>query len=161
MYIDNILDEFTDLTAPILERIGPAALEKIILTSLFITRGDRPLFVHLLKRCPGLLERLFAHGDADLVLEVYDLAGEVAESHPSPALMLLDKSPDLLDRVGVEGMVPIARFVGEVAGHSWGIALKQLDRSPCLLDAVLKPAAGLWQLGPTAWLPSSPGVGGR
>jgi nitric oxide reductase NorD protein len=84
------------------------------------------------------VERLLDHGDESLVMDVYELAGELARVHPAPAGLLLDKAPRILDRVGYEGLRKIADISGTVAVKSWKMASDLVERCTYRMDAILE-----------------------
>ncbi len=137
-YEKKILDEFLDITTPLVNKVGQDGMEKIAVTCLQIAQDNWPFFVNLLETSPSLIDRLLQYGDKALVMNVYDLAAQIARSHPSPAIVLLDKSPDIIDRVGYKGFKNIADLAEVVAGHSWGIASKLVEKSPYLSDSLLR-----------------------
>lgn len=137
-YEKKILDEFLDITTPLVSRVGQDGMEKVAVLCLQIAQDNWPLFVNLLETSPSLIDRLLQYGDKALVMNVYDLTARIARSHPSPAIVLLDKSPDIIDRVGYEGFKSIADLADVVAGSSWGIASKLVEKSPYLSDSLLR-----------------------
>jgi uncharacterized protein YegL len=137
-YEKKILDQFLDITTPLVSKIGQDGMEKITVLCLQIAQDNWPFFVNLLETSPSLIDRLLQYGDKALVMNVYELTAQIARSHPSPAIVLLDKSPDIIDRVGYKGFKNIADLADVVAGFSWGIASKLVEKSPYLSDSLLR-----------------------
>jgi uncharacterized protein YegL len=132
------MNNFLDITSPLVSRVGQDGMERIAVSCLRIAQDNWPFFVNLLETSTSLIDRLLHRGDKALVMSVFDLTEHLARSHPSPALVLLDKSPDIIDRVGYEGFNNIADLAGAVAAFSWGIASRLVEKSPYLSDSLLR-----------------------
>ena len=64
------------------------------------------------------------------------LSTQIAKDHRSIAARLLEVSPDLVDRVGYDGLEKLAGLSRQVAKYSWRTAVSLLGMSPDLIDSV-------------------------
>ena len=79
-----------------------------------------------------LMDRLLVRGGRALVENAYGLAGGLGERHPMLAYKMLEKSPDLIDRIGLEGLAAVGEMVAQSSQVSWTAA-----------DGLLKAGIGI------------------
>jgi len=122
-------------TSPrLIERVGFPGLERIVAVARHIARENSYGAVSLLEKSPDLIDRLLAHGDIALALHIYELAGEAAASNWRLASTLLAGSPDLLTRIGADGLEKLFALMNKTARNSGKIAKRLLDVSPAVID---------------------------
>ena len=167
-YEGEILEKLVSKLCPLLDRVGYEGLEKVAGVCSQVA-------VSLLEESPELIERLLKCGEGDkdggkeLVAKVYGLCsqvarevgeagevgkegkvgkvGKVGEAGEGTAIRLLERSPELLDRVGYEGLEKVASLCSRVAREDSFVAARLVGLSPELLDRVgyegLEKVAGL------------------
>nr|AAU84157.1 hypothetical protein GZ37D1_4 [uncultured archaeon GZfos37D1] len=79
---------------------------------------------------------MLRYGDKDLVMNVYGLSSQVSKYNEGTAVRLLAVSPELIDRVGYEGLEKIAGLCSQVAKEDSFVATRLLGLSPELIDRV-------------------------
>ena len=94
-----------------------------------------------------LVDILLKYGDKELVKNVYGLSSRVAKYNWRTGVSLLGMSPELIDRVGYDGLEQVAGLSSQVAKDHSDVAVRLLEMSPELVDKVgyegLEKVAGL------------------
>ncbi len=119
-----------------LERVGYQGLERISAVARSLARENSFVAVSLLEKGPGLIDRLLTVGNNAQALHVYDLVGEAAQSNWRLASPLLEKSPELLSKLGAEGLERLFVLVIQAAKVNGQIATRLLDLSPIMLNQI-------------------------
>ncbi len=83
-----------------------------------------------------LMDRLLVRGGRALVENAYGLAGGLGERHPMLAYKMLEKSPDLIERIGLEGLAAVGEMVSQLSQVSWTAADGLLKASTGIIDCM-------------------------
>jgi nitric oxide reductase NorD protein len=126
----RLLERSPDL----LDRLGFSGLEKVS-DLLCLLSPKRPAeALAFMEKISALIDPL-AQEDRNTPLAVLDLAVKVAASSPLTAVRLLEKSPEFLQWVGLEGLGLIAVFIQDTAARDEEEALAMLSgSSPTFAD---------------------------
>jgi len=81
--------------------------------------------------------RIVAEHNLDTLLKTAMLVCRVADVHIETAVSLIEKSPDLIDAVGFEGLEKVAEFTATIANSSWTYALKAVENSLFIINQLL------------------------
>ena len=136
-YEGEVLDKLVSELNPLLDSVGYDGLQKIVgLCSLITGDHSGRTAVTLLEESPELVDRLLIYGDKDLVLNVYSLCSQVARYGEGTAIRLLGQSPELIARVGYEGLEQVAALCSQIAEEDSFVAAKLLGISLELIDRV-------------------------
>ena len=128
----------------IMDRIGFEGLEIIADLASVVFRAHQEEALSLIENGPLLIDRLENTIEGNVALAVYDLAAKVARTSPAVALRILEKSPEYLDWVGLEGFGRIAAFVENTAKEDEAKALSFLNSdSPAFADFMENIPRGL------------------
>ena len=131
----------------LLGRVGGQGLERISVVARSLARENSFAAVGLLEKGPDLIDRLLKVGNKSQTLHIYDLVGEAAQSNWRLATPLLENSPELLSKLGAEGLERLVALIIQTAKVNGKIAQRLLDLSPTLLDQIgfegLEIVAGL------------------
>ncbi|MBI5604227.1 MAG: VWA domain-containing protein [Deltaproteobacteria bacterium] len=140
----QIATRLLNLSLVIIDPIGFKGLEVLSDLALLLSRTDRTAALSLLEKSPLLISRLEKSGDRTTALTVFELAAGVAGSSPAVASRLLEKSPELVGWVGLEGFGMIAAQVENTARVDEEKALSFLaNDSPALTDFMENIPKGL------------------
>ena len=147
-YEGEVLDNLVSELYPLLDRVGYEGLEKIVgLCNQIAGDHSGRTAVTLLEESPELIDRLLKYGDTDLVMNVYALCSQIARYGEGTAIRLLVQSPELIARVGYDGLEKIAGLSSQVAQADSFVATRLMGLSPELIDRVgydgLEKVAGL------------------
>ena len=134
--LNEVAADLTEATVALEAAIGEEGLAKIGNLMRRIARNNLAAFGRLFVQAPALVENWLGYGDRGFVCDLLDRADRVAEIHPLPAARLLTKSPDILERLGREGMQSIFALAAAVAVNSYETASHIVDRSPLLADTL-------------------------
>jgi hypothetical protein len=122
----------------LIDRVGYDGLEKIAGQGIKVAQHCWRTAVGMLENSPGLIDRLLQYGDRNLVMDVFDLSGQVARYSWKASVSMLEKSPDLIDRVGFVGLEKVAGLGIRIARYDWLTAVSNFQKSPDLIDRLLK-----------------------
>jgi hypothetical protein len=136
-YEVEILDTLVSELYPLLDSVGYDGLEKIVgLCNQIAGVHSARTAVTLLVASPELIDRLLLYGDKDSVMNVYGLCSQIARYGEGTAIRLLGQSPELIARVGYNGLEQVAGLCSQVAQADSFVAAKLLAISPELIDRV-------------------------
>ncbi|MGA3085266.1 MAG: VWA domain-containing protein [Thermodesulfobacteriota bacterium] len=140
----QIAQRLLDLSPIVLDQIGFEGLEIVTGLILSLAGSDWMAALSILEKSPLLIDRLGQTKDWTMVFKVYDLAAKVAHTSPAVAMKLLEKSPDFLDWLGLEGFGKLAAFLENEAREDEEKALSFLaGDSPSLSDFLENIPKGL------------------
>ncbi|MFO7965652.1 MAG: hypothetical protein R6U50_17130 [Desulfobacterales bacterium] len=118
----------------IVDRVGFQGLEKISRIGIGLSRNCWVTAVEMFKNSPGLIDVLMPMGGRKLVLDVYELSERVCPYSWKTAAGMLDSSPSIIRRVGIEGLYAIAEMGIRIAPGCWLTAMGNFEKSPRLID---------------------------
>ncbi len=134
--------DFSEITDAISARVGENGFLKIACVVQQIAQNNRSVFIRLMEQIPALIDNVLRFGNSSSVLNLFEMAEQTARRHPSPAVFLLGKGPELLEKLGDTGLNAVAELVSNIAGFSWETASKIADSSPVFFDILLKQVNG-------------------
>lgn len=135
---ETILRDFNKLTTPISDVIGHDGLEAVLDTLFKISKGNFPYFLKLIENITPPVQKLFERGQKEMVVNVFGIAGKLADIHPGPATALLNKSPEIIDLINIEALEHISDISGKIALVSWDSASRFIVKSPFRIEAILQ-----------------------
>lgn len=138
---DEILHDFKQLASPIADLIGPDGMDTVLETLYKISRGNLPFFLRLIEHLTELIQQLFDRGQKQMVMDVFNIAGDLADIHPSPAAAMLNRSFDIIGCMDTEGLEMISEVAGNIAFSSGESAGRFIEKSPYLMAAVLEKSS--------------------
>lgn len=113
---------FFQKSAPILDRVDAEGLWAFARFCADMARTGPGMAVRFPEQGPGLMDRLLERGDRRLIGKVYGLARRTGRANPMIAHKILEKSPELMDRIGMEGLEAFSQVVQHLARSSWTTA---------------------------------------
>ncbi|MBR9982521.1 MAG: VWA domain-containing protein, partial [Desulfatitalea sp.] len=116
------------------DRLGAAGLWAFGGFCSAMARGGSGVAVRFPEQSLGLVDRLLATGDRQRVGAIYALARRTAGSNPMIAHQLLENSPELIVRIGLEGLARFGRAVADLSQSSWTTADALIKVAPAVLD---------------------------
>jgi len=119
-----------------LERVDCKDLEQISAVARSLARENSFAAVSLLEKGPVLIDRLLISGNKSQAIHIYDLVGEAAQSNWRLATPLLEKSPELLSKLGAEGLEQLFALIIQTTKVNGQLATRLLDLSPIMLDQI-------------------------
>lgn len=137
---NSILNDFKRLTTPISDLIGHDGLETVLDTLFKISRGNFPYFLKLIENIRPIVQQLYDQGQKEQVVDVFGIAGKLADIHPAPATALLNKSPDIINLTDMEGLEHLSDISGKIALTAFDSATRFIEKSPFLIQAILEKA---------------------
>jgi nitric oxide reductase NorD protein len=140
----QIAARLLDLSPNLLDQIEFEGLGTIADLVSVIAETDWMSALSVLEKSPLLIDRLGRTGDGIKPVVIYDLAVKVARVSPTVAMKLLEKSPEFLHWVGLEGFGRVAAFIENTAQWDEEKALSFLSTdSPALADFMENIPQGL------------------
>ena len=118
----------------IIHRVGFDGLKRLAFLARQVCLNNSYGAATLVEKSPQLIDSLLRYGDQSLVLEVYKLVDKVAKVNWRTAVSLAEKSPEIIERVGYNGLEKVADLGIRLAAHNWKIATKLLGMSPGIID---------------------------
>ena len=106
-----IIDNSTEF----IERIGYDGLEKITQYSRKIAKKNRLSALGMLEKCLRHIDEILHHGEANLVMDMFDAYAGTADHCWKTSLHLFEKSPELIEYLGYEGFCRITEKACELA----------------------------------------------
>ncbi|HOJ51871.1 MAG TPA: VWA domain-containing protein [Syntrophales bacterium] len=119
-----------DLSPIILERMGLEGWEAMgrLVANMYPLAPEEAL--HAVENCPFILDRLEALGEGGVAVRVYDLANEAGALSAALAINIIEKSPQLIEWLGVVGLELVVRHLIEIAKTDEREALAILSAHP-------------------------------
>ena len=131
----KIAKRLLDVSPAVIDKMGFEGLEILVDCASVIAGKDWQAAIAVVEKSPGLIDRLNNIGDKAIAPGVYGLAAMVARTSPALAVALLEKSPEFIHWVGLEGFGMIAAFVENTAKEDEEKALSFLtNNSPAFSD---------------------------
>lgn len=121
----------------IVDRVGFDGLERISRTGIRLSRNCWVTAVEMFKNSACLIDLLMLLGDRDLVINVYGLSERLCPYSWKTAARMLDSSPSIIRRVGIEGLYKITEMGMRIAPACWLTAMGNFEKSPQLLDRLM------------------------
>ena len=126
-----------DMSPEIIDRIGFKGLEKITQIGLRIAPHSWLTALSNFEKSPRLIDRLLTYGKEDFVMKVYNAIGHISQYNWQIAVFLLDSSPDLIHRIGYDGLEKVAQFGNKIALKNWLSAVGMLEKCQGHIDEML------------------------
>ncbi|MEE9913102.1 MAG: VWA domain-containing protein [Deltaproteobacteria bacterium] len=131
----KIANRLLDVSPAIIDKMGFEGLEILVVCASTIAEKDWPAAITVVEKSPRLIDRLSHAGDKAIAYGVYQIASLTARTSAAIAVKLLDKSPEFINWVGLEGFGMIASFVENTAKEDEEKALSFLTgNSPAFSD---------------------------
>jgi hypothetical protein len=125
---------FMQRSVALIDRVGAAGLWAFARFCTDMAATGTGMAVRFPEQSLRVMERLLQRGDRRTVRQVYDLAGRTGEVNPMLAHKLLEKSPELMDRLGLAGLDAFSRVVLNLARDSWTTADALIKSGPEIID---------------------------
>jgi nitric oxide reductase NorD protein len=125
---------FMQRSAAVLDRVGAEGLWAFARFCTDMAASGTGMAVRFPEQSLRLMDRLLQRGDRRTVRQVYDLAGRTGQVNPMLAHKLLEKSPELMDRIGLAGLDDFSRVVLNLARDSWTTADALIKSAPEIID---------------------------
>lgn len=140
----KIANRLLDISPAIIDKIGFEGLEILVVCASAIAEKDWPAAITVVEKSPRLIERLSHAGDKAIAYGVYKITALTARTSAAIAVKLLEKSPEFINWVGLEGFGLIASFVENTAKEDEEKALSFLtSNSPAFSDFMESIPKGL------------------
>jgi uncharacterized protein YegL len=143
---DRLLLKSPDL----IDRIGMDGLQMIGDFASTLAKESWSVAVGLLDKCPSIIDRLLKLGDASLIAKVCHLGDRIVTYNARMALSLLNRSPEIIELIGFDGLEKIEDMAHTTGKESWTTAVSLLEVSPAIIERV--GYAGLEQIAALARL---------
>jgi nitric oxide reductase NorD protein len=131
----KIAKRLLDVSPTVIDKMGFEGLEILVECASFIAGKDWQAAIAVVEKSPRLIDRLDHIGDRAIAPGVYGITAMVARTSPALAVALLEKSPEFIHWVGLEGFGMIAAFVENTAKEDEEKALSFLTgNSPAFSD---------------------------
>jgi len=127
---------FSRQAAEMLEKLDFKGLEEYASFCINLAQDGSSIAVAFLEKNPDLVNELLLIGTAGQVADVYRLANVSAVKNPIIALKVLEKSPDIIGRIGLKGLKDVADLSIEIAKESWTTADSLVKVLPDLIDRI-------------------------
>ncbi len=92
--------------------------------------------VQLLDRCPAIIDGLQVQGDPERISRLCHLGSRIALYNARLAVSLLERSPEIMARIGFEGLEQLESLAHDLGAESWTTAVSLLEASPAILDRI-------------------------
>ncbi len=140
----KIAKRLLDVSPAVIDKMGFEGLEILVECASAIAKKDWQAAIAVVEKSPFLIDRLDHIGDKAIAPGVYGLTAMVARTSPALAVALLEKSPEFVNWVGLEGFGMIAAFVENTAKEDEEKALSFLTSdSPAFSDFMESIPKGL------------------
>ncbi len=140
----KIANRLLDISPAIIDKIGFEGLENLITCASTIAERDWQAAITVVEKSPRLIDRLNSAGDKAIAPNVYQMAALTARTSAAVAEKLLEKSPEFINWVGLDGFGLIASFVENTAKEDEQKALSFLTgHSPAFSDFMESIPKGL------------------
>ncbi|PKN19912.1 MAG: hypothetical protein CVU71_05970 [Deltaproteobacteria bacterium HGW-Deltaproteobacteria-6] len=131
----KIAKRLLDVSPAVIDKMGFEGLEILVACASGIAGKDWQAAIDVVEKSPGLISRLDHIGDKAIAPGVYWIAAMVARTSPALAVALLEKSPEFINWVGLDGFGMIASFAESTAKDDEEKALSFLTgNSPAFSD---------------------------
>lgn len=118
----------------LIERAGFSGLERVAAVARHIARGNSYGAVSLLEKSPELMDRLLKHGDIEQALHLFELPIGSSPDNWRLATSFLDGSPEMIPRIGWDGLDRLFILMTQAAQCSGKMAKGLLDISSVVID---------------------------
>lgn len=125
---------FLQKSASILDRVDMEGLWAFGRFCASMARKGPGVAVRFPEQSLGLMDRLLERGERRLTWKVYALAHRLGRANPIIAHKILEKSPELIDRIGIEGLATFSQGVLQAAQSSWTTADALVKAGPDIID---------------------------
>jgi nitric oxide reductase NorD protein len=125
-----------DSSPSLIERIGFEGLEQVSGLARLVARENSYGAISLLENSPDWIDRLSRFGNKTLILQIFNLAESVVPVSWRLATALLERSPEILGRLGLGGLKSWVDLMLKTARVNGQTAVRLLDRSPAVLERV-------------------------
>ena len=140
----KIANRLLDVSPAIIDKIGFEGLEILAICATTIAEKDWQAAINVVEKSPRLIDRLSHAGDKAIAPGVYKISALTARTSAAVAVKLLEKSPEFISWVGLEGFGMIASFVEDTAKEDEEKALSFLTgNSPAFSDFMESIPKGL------------------
>ncbi len=140
----KIANRLLDISPAVIDKIGFEGLEILVACASAIAEKDWRAAITVVEKSPRLIDRLNRPGDKAIVAGVYKLIAVMARTSTAIAVKLLEKSPEFINWVGLEGFGMIVSFVENTAKEDEEKALSFLTGdSPAFSDFMESIPKGL------------------
>ncbi|MRR18056.1 MAG: VWA domain-containing protein, partial [Deltaproteobacteria bacterium] len=131
----KIANRLLDVSPAVIDKMGFEGLEILINCASTIAEKDWRAAIAVVEKSPRLIDRLSHAGDKAIAPGVYKITALMARTSTAIAVKLLEKSPEFINWVGLEGFGMIASFVENTAKEDEEKALSFLTgNSPAFSD---------------------------
>ena len=131
----KIAKRLLDISPPVIDKMGFEGLKILAQCALAIGAKDAQAAVSVLEKSPRLIDQLDQMGDKAVPVVTFGLVTTVARTSVPVSVKLLEKSPELIQWVGLEGFGMIVTFVENAAKEDEEKALSYLSGdSPAFSD---------------------------
>jgi hypothetical protein len=131
----KIAKRLLDVSPAVIDKMGFEGLEILVECASVIAGKDWQAAIAVVEKSPRLIDRLDHIGDKAIAPGVYAITAIVAKTSPALAIALLEKSPEFIHWVALEGFGMIASFVENTAKEDEEKALSFLtSNSPAFSD---------------------------
>ena len=141
---------FLSKSPDLIDRIGIGGLKMIGNFSSSLARESWSAAVQILDKCPSILDGLLSIGDASLIAKVCHLGSRIVKHNGRMAISFLNRSPDIIKLIGIDGLEQIEDLAYETGKASWTAAVSLLEAGPQIIERVgfdgLKQIAALAQM---------------
>ncbi len=144
-HIDGkIAKRLLDVSPAVIDKTGFEGLETLAQYALVIGERDTTATISVLEKSPRLIDQLDQTDDKTVSAVTYRLVRTVARTSVPVSVKLLEKSPELIQWVGLEGFGMIASFIENTAKEDEEKALSCLaGDSPAFSDFLESIPKGL------------------
>jgi hypothetical protein len=126
----------------IIERVGFDGLEQITAVGMRLAQNCRLTAASVFEGSAGLIDGLSVFGDRTLALKVYALCSRVCGISWKAAAHLLERSPEIIRRIGFEGLEKITETTIHIAPYCWLTATGNFEKSLRLIDQLRESGNG-------------------
>jgi len=131
----KIANRLLDVSPAVIDKVGFEGLEILVNCASTIAEKDWRAAITVVEKSPRLIDRLNRAGDRAVAAGVYTFVALMARTSAAIAVKLLEKSPEFINWVGLEGFGMIASFVENTAKEDEEKALSFLTGdSPAFSD---------------------------
>jgi hypothetical protein len=120
----------------IIDRLGVGGLWEFAEFCRHMAEAGAGMAARFPEQVLSLLDRLPAAGDPSLVSTLYRLADDLGRHHPMIAHRILDRSPELIDRIGIEGLEKFCTLVRDMAWSSWTATDALIKAATDIIDCI-------------------------
>jgi len=140
----KIANRLLDISPAIIDKIGFEGLEILVTCASTVAEKDWQAAITVVEKSPRVIDRLDHTGGRTVAPAVYKLIAMVARTSAVTAVKLLEKSPEFINWVGLDGFGMIASFVENTAKEDEEKALSFLTgNSPAFSDFMESIPKGL------------------